>query len=300
MSHFSDHSVLSESQFGFRKNYSAELQLIKTSHDFASSLNNKGQTDAILLDFSKAFDRVPHDLLLTKLQHYGVSGNILNWITDFLNSRTQRVVCGGVTSKPINVTSGVPQGSVLGVLGPLLFLAYINDITTNLSSSCRLFADDCILYRKIDTPDDAKILQEDLRKLEIWEETWGMKFNIEKCMILTITLKHNPYITGYTLHGKKLNPVVNAKYLGINFDSKLTFNHHVDTVCQKANNTLVFLRRNLKHRHQRVKVDAYKIFVLPILNYAATVWSPHMQYYINKLEAIQKRAARLLCQITAD
>ena len=169
MSHFSEHSVLFESQFGFCKNYSAELQLIKPSHDFASSLNNKGQTDAVLLDFSKlAFDRVPHHLLLTKLQHYGVSGNILNWITDFLDSRTQRVVCGGATSKPINVTSGVPQGSVLG---PLLFLASINDITTNLSSSCRLFADDCVLYRKIDTPDDAKTLQEDLRKLEIWEET---------------------------------------------------------------------------------------------------------------------------------
>ena len=90
MSHFSEHSVLSESQFGFHKNYSAELQLIKTSHDFASSLNNKGQTDAVLLDFSKAFDRVLHHLLLTKLQNYGI---ILNWITDFLDSRTQRVVC---------------------------------------------------------------------------------------------------------------------------------------------------------------------------------------------------------------
>ena len=85
----------------------------------------------------------------------------MNWITDFLGSHTQHVVCGDVTSKPINVTSGVPQGSVLG---PLLFLAYITDITTNLSSSCRLFADDCILYRKIDTPDDAKILQEDFEK----------------------------------------------------------------------------------------------------------------------------------------
>ena len=125
-------------------------------------------------------------------------------------------VCGGATSKPINITSGVPQGSVLR---PLLFLAYINDITTNLSSSCRLFADDCILYRKIDTPDDAKILQEDLRKLEIWEETWGMKFNIEKCMILAITLKHNPYIAAYTLHCIKLNPVASAKYLSINYEA---------------------------------------------------------------------------------
>ena len=113
-------------------------------------------------------------------------------------------------------------------------------------------------------------------------------------MILTITLKHNPYIAEYTLHGKKLKPVANAKYLGITFDSKLTFNHHVDTVCQKANNTLAFLRRNLKHCHQRVKLDAYKIFVLPILNYAATVWSPHTQYYINKLEAVQKCAARFI------
>jgi len=125
-----------------------------------------------------------------------------------------------------------------------------------------------------------------------------MKFNIQKCMILTITLKHNSYISEYTLHNKKLNSVTNAKYLGINFDSKLTFNYHVNSVCQKANNTLAFLHRNLRHCHQRVKLDAYKIFVLAILNYAATtVWSPHSQCYINKLEAIQKRAA---CFIVSD
>jgi len=131
--------------------------IMKTSHNFALSLNNQGQTDAILLDFS---NKVPYHLLLTKHQHYGICGNILNWITDFLHNRTQCVICGGATSKPINVTSGVPQGSVLG---PLLFLVYINDISTNISSLCRLFADDCILYREINSPTDAKMLQEDLK-----------------------------------------------------------------------------------------------------------------------------------------
>jgi len=101
MSHFSKQNVLSESQSGFCKNHSVELQLIKTSHDFALGLNNQGQIDAVLLDFSKAFDKVQHHLLLTKLQHYG---NILDWITDFLHNRSQCVVCGGATSKPTNVT----------------------------------------------------------------------------------------------------------------------------------------------------------------------------------------------------
>ena len=293
MSHFSNYSILSDTQFGFRKNYSAELQLIKVSHDLAYSLNNKGQTDVILLDFSKAFDKVPHHLLLLKLQHYGIQGNILSWISDFLSERTQRVVCGGCTSKPTNVTSGVPQGSVLG---PLLFLTYINDISVNLSSSCRLFADDCILYRNISSAADAKILQEDLNKLAQWAKTWGMYFNIDKCMVLRVTLKQISLTTEYFLDNQKINSTTKAKYLGVTFDNKLTFNFHVDSVCQKANQTLSFLRRNLSQCNRRVKLDAYKMYVEPILNYAATVWSPHTKFYINKLQTIQKRAARFICK----
>ena len=151
-------------QFGFQKWRSAELQLLQTIHNLAYNLNQKSQTDMILLDFSKAFDEVSHCHLLLKLNYYGVRGNILNWITSFLTRRTQSVVCGGCTSTPCNVLSGVPQGSVLG---PLLFLIYINDIVQELSSICRLYGDDCILYRRIDSFTDVRALQDNLQLLEL-------------------------------------------------------------------------------------------------------------------------------------
>ena len=124
-----------------------------------------------MLDFSKAFDKVPHEHLILKLQYYGIRGNTLDWISSFLSNRTQRVVRGGFASDPVDTLSGVPQGTLLG---SLLFLVYINDITDYVSSSCWLFADDCILYRQINSPTDAAILQNDLKGLENWE-AWKMK-----------------------------------------------------------------------------------------------------------------------------
>ena len=131
-----------------------------------------------------------HRHLLQKLNFYGVRGNTLDWITSFLTGRTQSVVCGGCTSTPSNVLSGVPQGSVLG---PLLFLIYINDITQGLSSICHFYADDCILYRRIDSFTDVRALQNDL---EQWEKKWKMSFNIDKCMVVLVTLYFNHSITG--------------------------------------------------------------------------------------------------------
>ena len=226
------------------------------SHDLTYSLNNKGQTDIVLLDFSKAFDKVSHHLLLTKSQHYGIRGNVLNWISVFLLLRTQPV-CGGSSSELIDVTSGVPQGSVLG---PLLFLAYINDISNNLSSSCHLFADDCILYWDIKSDEDAQILQEDLNKHATWAKTWGKQFNIDKCQVLRVTLRHDPCITDYFLQNQKLKTTT----------------------------------WNLKQCNRKVKLDAYKIYVEPILNYAVTVWSPRTTRGMNKPESVQKRAAHFI------
>ena len=216
--------------------------MIKTTNDIALNLNARSQTDVILLDFSKAFDKVSHRLLLPKLQYYGITGQLLGWISSFLSGHTQRVVCSGQSSESVDVASGVPQGSVLG---PLLFLLFIN-ITHHLSSTCRLYTDDCILYRCIDSQSDVDALQEDLSQLEIWEEIWNMKFNIDKCMVLHVTLKRNPILSEYTLHGQNLNTVSEAKYLGVLLDSKLSFDHHIHSTCQKANSVLSFLHRNLK------------------------------------------------------
>ena len=144
MKHLNNNDILCYEQHGFRNNRSCESQLLITTNDFAKGLNDKHQIDSILLDFSKAFDKVNHFKLGLKLTHYGIKGNYLKWIQSFLNNRTQQVVLNGTVSDPANVLSGVPQGTVLG---PLLFLIYINDMPALLQSILRLFADDAYLYR---------------------------------------------------------------------------------------------------------------------------------------------------------
>ena len=135
-------------------------------------------TDVIIMDFAKAFDKVPHRRLLYKLDHYGIRGSTHKWISSWLSERSQKVVLDGQASDPVPVLSGVPQGSVLG---PVLFLIFINDLPDNIRLSVRLFADDCVLYRNIKSPIDCQILQDDLNSLAQWETDWQMKFNVAKC-----------------------------------------------------------------------------------------------------------------------
>ena len=141
MNHLDHHRVLTDSQHGFRARRSCETQLISLIHELASALDKKKQHDIAVLDFSKAFDRVPHERLLTKLQHYGVRGNTHRWIRSFLSERSQRVVVDSAAIESAPVVSGVPQGSVLG---PILFLVFINDLPDSVSSRTRLFADNCV------------------------------------------------------------------------------------------------------------------------------------------------------------
>ena len=168
MKHVDYYKILSDCQHGFRAR-SCETQPVTLCHDLSSSLDKGIQTDIVVLDFSKAFDRVPHQRLLRKLLHYGIRGNTHSWIASSLSDCTQRVVVEGSSSDRVPVLSGVPQGSVLG---PLLFLLFINDLPDKIASKTRLFADDCIVYRQIKDQSDCKALQEDLNRLAEWETKW--------------------------------------------------------------------------------------------------------------------------------
>ena len=291
MRHFLAHDVLSDVQHGFRKARSCESQLIITVDDIAQNLDNGQQTDLILLDFSKAFDKVPHHHLLHKLKFYGIHGSLITWISSFLQGRVQRVVLDGESSEVSPVSSGVPQGTVLG---PLLFLAYINDLPNCISegSRVRLFADDCIVYRVINNTDDASYLQHDLDALQEWEQKWMMEFHPDKFKVLHITRRRNPIISPYSIHNDPLDAVPSAKYLGVELTDKLSWNKHIDSTTKKGIRTLGFLRRNLRKCPQDIKATCYKVLVRPILEYASCVWDPNTKMNVAKVESVQRHAAR--------
>ena len=194
-----------------------------------------------------------------------------------------------------HVLFGVPQGSVLG---PILFLIFINDLPGNLNSKVRLFADDCVLCRSIRRSEDQQILQDDVNKFDQWEEAWLMTFNVAKCHSMRVT-KHSlqkQIIRDYSLHNQVLENVPSAKYLGITITDDLDWGQHINNVTSNATETLGFLRPNLTMAPKETKVAAYKALVHPQLEYAAHIWNPNHQTEINKIEKVQRTAARWACR----
>ena len=291
LDHVEDHKILTNLQHGFRSGRSCETQLITTTHDLLSSFNSKSQIDVAILDFSKAFDTVPHAGLLGKLEHYGIDSKILLWITNFLNNRKQRVVVDGSFSNYADVESGVPQGTVLG---PLLFLLHINDLPSCVNSKVRLFADDCLLYREIKNNQDQIDMQRDLDALMDWGSTWGMKFNAKKCNIMRVSRSRKPLQHFYSLGNEILQEVSDAKYLGIQIDNKLDWNKHISTVAARGQSKLAFLNRNLKGCPKKLRDTAYISLIRPALEYSCSVWHPHKKSNKDKIEKVQRRAARFV------
>ena len=196
------HSLLGDCQFGFRHKRSTVSLLLQAVHDWAGSLDRRNSTHCLFLDLAKAFDYVSHPCLLLKLEALGIPDNILSWLREFLTVRRQRVVINGQFSSWLPVTSGVSQGSVLG---PLLFILYINDISSVVSSSTvKLFADDVTIYKEIVCSADVDLLQCDLIKVVAWAKTWLLRLNPDKCESIVLSNKRANRSTG--LFGVAMSP----------------------------------------------------------------------------------------------
>jgi len=312
MNHLEEHRIMVHYQHGFRKAHSCETQLLTTLDSIAKAIDDKKQVDLLVLDFSKAFDTVPHQRLLGKLHHYGIRNQpttedsqpthqqdqrLHDWFKNWLCGRSQQVILEGKTSKHCLVTSGVPQGTVLG---PLCFLVYINDIGNDISSktSLKLFADDSLLFREISGSDDSGQLQKDLDTLVNWAETWQMSFHPSKCYTISIGLKKNAHHHSYTMLNETLEHTDSITYLGIKINKHLNWDDHINHITSKASKSLGYITRNLQQCPPEVKSQAYMTLVRPILEYACAAWDPHCQKHIDKLEKVQRKAARfaLNCQ----
>lgn len=279
------------SQHGFQKGLSCDTQLALFINDLSSSIDVNIPVDAIFLDFEKAFDKVSHQRLFLKLSRLNLNNLVFNWICEFLTNRQQFVYANNHCSSLSTVSSGVPQGTVLG---PLLFLIYINDLPNNISSNIRLFADDCVIYRPIRSTNDSATLQSDLSLVQSWCEKWLMSLNIQKTCVLSIHRRPAYSPAKYSIFNSEITPVSSCKYLGITITSDLTWSSHVMNIINDANRVLGYLRRNLRLAPPSVKLLTYLTLVRPKLEYACAVWDPHQITLTNTLESIQNRAARFI------
>ena len=247
---------------------------------------------SLIKHFSRAFDTVPHERLMGKLASCGIHGPINDWIRAFLTGRTTSVVVDGESSDSSRVLSGVPQRTVLG---PLLFLIYINDMSSQVSTGTykRLFADDCLVYCEIHTIQDQEILQHHLLQLQKWADCWGMRFNPNICYILHIS-RGQSSIRFYELCFVILQSVTSAKYLGITIRHDLHWGDHVNSVAVKGNTTLHFIHRNLKYCPRSTWAMAYCCLVRSPLEHCASTCDPHLQKDKMTLEKVNLRAVRVV------
>ena len=286
-----NNGLLSDNQFGFINGRSTTLQLLNFLEECIDVYASNGVTDVVYLDFAKAFDSVPHRRLLGKLKAHGIDGEILRWIEAFLCGRVQRVSVNGKVSSEESVLSGIPQGSVLG---PLLFVLYINDLPQGLDCTAYLFADDTKVLKKIHNLEDSVQLQEDLNRLETWSLKWLLSFHPDKCKILTLGKHENiPHAFQYSLFGTELEHLFQEKDLGVIIDSDITFEDHIACKVKKANSIMGLIRRVFTYLDKDMFKKLFTSLVRSHLEFSQVVWSPRTRKLINLIESVQIRATKL-------
>lgn len=286
-------NILSNEQHGFRPGRSTITNLSIFKQLILESFNNKTQFDVIYTDFEKAFDRVNHSLLTTKLKAYGFYDPLLSWIHSFLTNRTQAVKYENYISDQINILSGVPQGDHLS---PLLFSLFINDINTVLkNSNCLLLADDTKIYKNIKCTNDALQLQYDLNSLYQWCIENDMSLNIDKCAIISFSLKKNTLLFDYKLNNSNLTRTNVIKDLGVFFDTKLSFTFHVNYIRNKSYKKLGFVKRMCKDFYDESALKIlYFTLVRSNFDYASLIWRTNNIIQNHSLSTIQNNFLRYL------
>ena len=251
----------------------------------------------VYLDFAKAFDKVPTKRLLSKLHAHGVRGCLLDWIRNWLSGRLQRVVLNRELSEWMEVLSGVPQGSVLG---PLLFIIFINDLDMVAAAAdlLRKFADDTKVGVYVRGPEERDRLQLTLNNLVAWADLWGMKFNVAKCKVMHFGLRNPRY--SYKMNGVELEESKEEKDLGVTVTNRLSVSTQCAKAAKTANAVLGQISRAFHFRDRSIFTGLYKQYVRPHLEYAVQAWSPWLEKDKEVLEAVQKTAARTVSGLKAQ
>ena len=289
-------NLLTPHQSGFTHGDSTINQLLFLSNEISQALDSGKEIRIVFFDISKAFDRVWHKGLILKLKSFGVGGSLLGWIKDYLSFRKQKVIIKGKESTLLTINAGVPQGSILG---PLLFLIFINDIVLEIGCSIKLFADDTTIYVIIeDKYEGANTLNLNLNKVHQWSEKWLVTFNPQKTECLLISRKSaNVHPTLY-LNDEPIQEVSTHKHLGLVFNKMGQWGDQIDSVIKKASTRLNVLRRLKFTLDRRTLQTMYFSFVRPILEYGDIIWDNCQDYNKDKLEKINIEAARIVTGAT--
>ena len=279
-------NIIAPQQYGFRTGRSCMSQLIYHFENLLTILEEHSNVDALYLDMSKAFDKVDHAILLRKLKAFGITGKVHNWITSFLSNRYQCVMIDGKKSREEKVLSGVTQGTVLG---PILFILYINDITKAIKHCyiC-IFADDSKLVKAINNMNDKELFNEDIRSVTEWAIKNKMQLNNLKYQLLQYGKNPDlktPYTIDESVIVKKSDTVID---LGVLMDENMTFSEHIVKIKNKGKKMAGFVLRIIHSRSEDVVMLLYKTYVRPHLEYACSVWSPYQINKIQELESIQR------------
>jgi hypothetical protein len=286
-------NLIRNSQHGFRNRRSCLTNLLVFMEKVAEYLDSGEPVDVIYLDFQKAFDKVPHKRLIERLKEVGIKGKLLSWIEEWLKGRKQRVVINGKASEWIDVDSGVPQGSILG---PLLFIIFINGIDECILSDILKFADDTKIFGKAGTRESVNKLRADLKVLWDWSEKWQMKFNTDKCKVMHIGA--NNLQEEYFMDGKQLEKISEEKDLGVIVSSNFKVSNQCIKAAKKGNQILGLIRRTITCRSKEIIVRLYKSLVRPHLEYCIQAWRPHLVKDTEVLEKVQRRATRMIRECT--